>query len=102
MDDNTSFFLRTLADDTPQQHVWRVLNLDTEWGEECRETLGLVRFYGKNGSQYEDSRVVDMINDISPPRANTMDKFLRFLRGVDESFTRDILNGQFAPMPTQG
>ncbi|KAF8557587.1 hypothetical protein OG21DRAFT_1505085 [Imleria badia] len=83
-------------------HIWRVLKLDRKWGEECEETLLLVAFYGKNGSRYEDARVVDMINDMSPPRANTMDKFLLFLRSVDESFTRDALRGQFVPMPTQG
>lgn len=90
-----------MTDGLWQQHVWRVLKLDTKWGEECRETLGLVRFYGKNGSRYEDSRVVDMINDILPPKANTIDKFLRFLRIVDESFARDMFDGQFVQMPTQ-
>ncbi|KAG8214023.1 hypothetical protein J3R82DRAFT_10778 [Butyriboletus roseoflavus] len=48
-----------------KEHVWRVLKLDTKWGKECEETLVLVMFYGKNGSRYEDSRVVDMINDTS-------------------------------------
>lgn len=60
-----------------------------------------VGFYGKNGSRYEDSRVVDMINDTSPPKTNTMDKFLRLLRSVDEAFTQDALSGQFMPMPIQ-
>lgn len=77
-----------------------MLKLDTEWGTRCEETLALIAFYGKNGSRYEDSRVVDMINDTSPPKANTMDKFFHFLHTVDESFTRDMLSGQF--MPTQG
>ncbi|KAH0827958.1 hypothetical protein J3R83DRAFT_3596 [Lanmaoa asiatica] len=97
-----SYVEKLSADGVPQQHIWRVLKLDTKWGEECQETLTLVTFYGRNGSRYEDSRVTDMINDTSPPRVNTMDKFLRFLRGVDENFTQDTLSGHFVPMSTQG
>ncbi|KAG6375451.1 hypothetical protein JVT61DRAFT_3009 [Boletus reticuloceps] len=84
-----------------KHHVWRVLNLDPNWGEECQAVSLLVGFYGDNGSRYEDSRVVDMINDASLPKANTMERFLRLLRHVDEGFTRDAIHGEFEPMSTQ-
>ncbi|KAI9569747.1 hypothetical protein HD554DRAFT_1978936, partial [Boletus coccyginus] len=79
-------------DDAPnsyveKHHVWRVLKLDTVWGEQCEETLTLLAYYGKNGTRYEDSRVLDMINDTSPPKPNAMYKFLCFLRSVEEDFT---------------
>lgn len=95
-------FPRVLADDAPQYHVWSVLKLDRKWGEECQETSALVAFYGKSGSRYEDSRVVDMIDDTSPPKENAMDRFLRVLRSVDDSFTQDSLRRPFVPMVTEG
>lgn len=61
----------------------------------------LVGYYGENGSRYEDSRVVDMINDTLLPKANIMDKFLRLLWSVDDNFTQDTLGGQFMPRPVQ-
>jgi hypothetical protein len=73
-----------------------VLKLKPKWGGECQETSVLVAFYGKNGTRYEDSRVVDMIDDTSLPKANAMDRFLRVLRGVDESFNEDALR-RFVP-----
>ncbi|KAF8134571.1 hypothetical protein EV363DRAFT_1161141 [Boletus edulis] len=84
-----------------KHHVWRVLNLDPNWGEECQAVSLLVGFYGENGSRYEDSRVVDMINDASVPKANAMERFIRLLRHVDEGFTRDAIRGEFEPMSTQ-
>lgn len=75
--------------------MWRVLKLNAAWGEECQETLVLLGYYGKNGSRYEDSRIMEMINDTSPPKAHTMSRFLRFLRSVDESFAQEALSGQF-------
>ena len=89
-----------MADDALQYHVWRVLNLDHKWGEDCQETSVLVAFYGKNGTRYEDPRVVDMIDDTSPPKANTMDRFLRVLRSVDDSFNEDAFRRQAVPMLT--
>lgn len=77
-----------------------MLNVDHQWGEDCREALRLVGFYGENGVRCADSRVIDMINDTSPPEANTMERFLRFLRDVNERFTQDSLTGQLAPMST--
>ena len=92
---------RVLTDDVIQYHVWRVLRVDPQWGEDCQETSLLAGYYGKNGSRYEDSRVVDMINDTSPPRANTVDRFLRFLRHVDHCFTQDAFRGQSVPISRQ-
>lgn len=94
-----TLFLRDLADGVPQHHVWRVLKLDTVWGEECEETLTLLAYYGKNGTRYEDSRVLDMINDTSPPKPNAMYKFLCFLRSVDENFIEEAIREKFVRMP---
>ncbi|KAF8842999.1 hypothetical protein BDN67DRAFT_964880 [Paxillus ammoniavirescens] len=82
------------------EHVWRVLKLDANWGAKCQETLSLVTYYGKNGSRYEDSRVVDMINDTSAPKTKTMERFFRLLRNVDENFNEEALGGQI-PMPSE-
>ncbi|KAF9237522.1 hypothetical protein BU15DRAFT_48632 [Melanogaster broomeanus] len=84
------------------EHVWRVLKLDATWGTECQEILSRVAYYGKNGSRYEDSRVIDMVNDTSPPKAKTMERFSRLLRSVDENFTEEALGGQIPiPMPSE-
>ena len=94
--------IRVLAEDVIQYHVWRALRVDPQWGEDCQETSLLVGYYGKNGSRYEDSRVVDMINDTSQaPRTNTMDRFLRFLRHVDDCFTQDAFRKQSVPISRQ-
>ncbi|KAF9227261.1 hypothetical protein BS17DRAFT_775202 [Gyrodon lividus] len=83
-----------------KEHVWRVLKLDANWGMACQETLSLVAYYGKHGSRYEDSRVVDMINDASAPKPKTMERFSRLLRSVDESFTEEAL-GEKIPIPSE-
>ncbi|KIK97365.1 hypothetical protein PAXRUDRAFT_230135 [Paxillus rubicundulus Ve08.2h10] len=81
-------------------HVWRVFKLDANWGATCQETLSLVTYYGKNGSRYEDSRVVDHINDTSAPTARTLERFFRLLRNVDANYTEEALGGQI-PMPSE-
>ncbi|KIJ67882.1 hypothetical protein HYDPIDRAFT_25345 [Hydnomerulius pinastri MD-312] len=82
-----------------KEHVWRVLKLEPKWGAECQETISLIKFYGKNGSRYEDSRVVDMINDTATPKAKNIERFLRLLRNVDESFTQEAMGARVVPIP---
>lgn len=69
----------------------KALNLDSDWGQRCQDTLALVDFYGINGERYEDPRVIDMINDTGIPKPNIMDKFLRLLKAVDRTFTEEML-----------
>ncbi|KAL4080354.1 hypothetical protein V8B97DRAFT_2020960 [Scleroderma yunnanense] len=72
-------------------HVLRALDLDSDWEQRCREILLLVTYYGNNGTRYEDSRVIDMINDTAVPKPNVMDKFLRLLKTVDRTFAEETL-----------
>lgn len=69
----------------------RILNLNSDWAQRCQDTLALVKFYGIDGTRYEDSRIVDMINSTAVPKPNVMDKFLELLHTVDCTFTEDTL-----------
>lgn len=69
----------------------RILNLNSDWAQQCQDTLALVKFYGIDGTRYEDSRVVNMINSTAVPKPNVMDKFLELLQTVDCTFTEDTL-----------
>jgi len=67
-----------------QEHVWQVLNLESPWGSGLfQETLSLLRLYGPDGQRYEDSRIIDMMNDISTPTGKPYKRFLKLLRQID-------------------
>lgn len=72
-----------------QEHVWKILNLESPGGLDCQETLSLLRLYGLDGQRYEDSRVVDMINDTSNPTGKPYKRFLKLLRQVDLDWLKD-------------
>ena len=58
----------------------------------------LLLWYGKDGTQYEDSHVVDMIEDPAPLQENSMDDLLKLLKFVDCTFTEDMLS-ESPPQP---
>lgn len=49
----------------------------------------MLALYGPNGHHYEDSRVVDMINDTSVPTGKPYKRFLKLLRQIDEDWLND-------------
>ena len=61
----------------------KALGLNSDWNEKCRETLALLSWYGKDRTRYEDSCVVDMIQDTAPLQENSVDALLELLKFVD-------------------
>jgi hypothetical protein len=57
------------------------------------ETLAFLDLYGLQGTRYEDSRVVDMLNDqnsiVGPPRVLLLDQ----LRQLDKDWLHDHQDG---------
>lgn len=80
-----------------QEHVYRALNLSKDWCERHEEMLSLVGFYGKNGTRYEDPHIVSMIDDMSVPKPNVMEKFMRVLNTVHQDFTEEMLGPTALP-----
>ncbi|KAG1898047.1 uncharacterized protein F5891DRAFT_1045759 [Suillus fuscotomentosus] len=68
------------------RHVWRVLNLTPEWGEECRTILTLVGHYGKYGRRYQDPHVMNEIDSTAPPTEKTWKRFIKLLHSVDAQY----------------
>jgi len=71
--------------------VLRALDLDSAWDEECHETLTLLSWYGLDGTRYEDSRVVAMIENNSASEPDSMANLQRLLRFIDTTYTEDRL-----------
>jgi len=71
--------------------VLRALDLDSAWDEECHETLTLLSWYGLDGTQYEDSWVVAMIENNSASELDSMASLQRLLRFIDTMYTEDRL-----------
>lgn len=69
--------------------MWQLLNVESPYGPDCQETLNLLALYGPNGHHYEDSRVVDMMNDTSIPTGKPYKRFLKLLRQIDEDWLKD-------------
>lgn len=72
-----------------REHVLRSLGLDSEWDTRCQETMNLVSYYGKNGTRYQDPRVIDMMNDTAVADLKMIDKFLELLKTVHRTFTTE-------------
>ena len=53
--------------------------------------LTLVSWYGPNGMRYEDSRVLNMMQDTADPQPDTFNKFLNLLKLADSSYSEDVL-----------
>ncbi|KAH7925943.1 hypothetical protein BV22DRAFT_1064026 [Leucogyrophana mollusca] len=77
-----------------KEHVWRVLRLSPQWGAECQETLALVNFYGRNGTRYEDSRIVALMDSTEPPKEKAMKHFVKLLRSIDAGWVQDNTRAQ--------
>ncbi|KAG1802691.1 uncharacterized protein HD556DRAFT_1331718 [Suillus plorans] len=69
-----------------RRHVWRVLNLSLEWGEECRTVLTLVGHYGKYGRRYQDPHVMNEIDSTAAPTEKTWKRFVKLLHSVDAQY----------------
>lgn len=69
-----------------RRHIWRVLNLTPEWGEECRTVLTLVGHYGKYGRRYQDPHVMSEIDSTAAPTEKTWKRFFKLLHSVDAQY----------------
>ena len=63
--------------------------MDSPTGPECEETLVLLALYGPRGSRYEDTRVLDMIEDKFIPREQPYKSFLKLLRTINSDWLKD-------------
>jgi len=75
-----------------RRHVWRVLNLTPEWGDECRTVLTLVSHYGKYGRRYQDPHVINEIDSTAAPTEKTWKRFVKLLQSVDTQYLSSRLN----------
>lgn len=66
-------------------HVMGVFNLPESWADMARETLKLFALYGPGGTEFEDRRIIDMMDEI-PPVTGKMQasQFLGRLRKLHE------------------
>lgn len=65
------------------------MDIEQSWLGDCIETLALLKLYGQDGKRYEDSRVVDLLQNVEsitgPPRAT----LLLILRGANIDWLKD-------------
>ncbi|KAJ8076563.1 hypothetical protein PM082_000986 [Marasmius tenuissimus] len=74
------------------RHILQALmvNDDPKIGDECKETLKLLDFYGPEGTRSQDPRVIqDLRNEETPAsNANLPKRFLKLLRKVDTEWVQ--------------
>lgn len=70
-------------------HILRSLGLDAVWDKRWREISALVSFYGKNGTRYEDSRVVNVLNSTAVAEPNMIERFFGLLKDAHQTFTAE-------------
>ncbi|KAF9653999.1 hypothetical protein BDM02DRAFT_1169608 [Thelephora ganbajun] len=64
-----------------KMHVMGVFNLPESWGDMALETLQLFALYGPEGSEFEDGRIIDMMDETPPITGKIQaSKFLDRLR----------------------
>ena len=64
-----------------QMHVMGVFNLPESWADMAQETLQLFALYGPEGSEFEDRRIIDMMDETPPITGKIQaSKFLGRLR----------------------
>ena len=64
-----------------QMHVMGVFNLPESWADMAQETLQLVTLYGPDGTEFEDRRIIDMMDETPPITGKIQaSKFLDRLR----------------------
>jgi len=62
-------------------HVVGVFNLPESWADTAQETLELLKLYGPEGTEFEDRRIIDMMDEIPPITGKIQaSKFLDRLR----------------------
>ncbi|KZP18694.1 hypothetical protein FIBSPDRAFT_1045998 [Athelia psychrophila] len=71
------------------KHVWRLLKMESPSGQDCQETLSLLQLYGPEGQRYQDSRVMDAIDETEQPRGKPYKRFLKLLRSIDEDWVKE-------------
>lgn len=49
-----------------QMHVMGVFNLPESWADTAHETLQLLALYGPGGAEFEDRRIIDMMDETPP------------------------------------
>lgn len=47
-------------------HVMGVFNLAEAWADMAQEALQLFALYGPGGSEFEDRRIIDMMDEVPP------------------------------------
>lgn len=58
-----------------------VFNLPESWADTAQETLQLFALYGPGGTEFEDRRIIDMMDEIPPVTGKIQaSKFLDRLR----------------------
>lgn len=64
-----------------QMHVMGVFNLPESWADMAQESLQLFALYGPEGSEFEDRRIIDMMDEVPPITGKIQaSKFLERLR----------------------
>lgn len=67
--------------DVKKMHAMGVFNLPESWADTAQETLQLFALYGPGGSEFEDGRIVDMLDEVPPVTSKIQAaKFLDRLR----------------------
>ncbi|KJA29033.1 hypothetical protein HYPSUDRAFT_33540 [Hypholoma sublateritium FD-334 SS-4] len=77
------------------EHIIKALKIDeTNYLENCNKTMDLYLLYGKQGHHHEDTRVIEMMNDNSLPKAgsNLYKRILHLLQDLDKQYGG--VNGQ--------
>ncbi|KAL1670023.1 hypothetical protein EV122DRAFT_224626, partial [Schizophyllum commune] len=70
-------------------HIMEALSIeDPRFPVDCAEVLRLLRLYGPDGKRLQHPKVIEMMNDDSPPEYNAkpMKRFLRLLKEVDQQY----------------
>lgn len=71
-----------------QIHICAALDATESWLHEAVQTLNLLLYYGPEGIHYEDSHVVDMMND-TKPCGSLHSRFFRLLESCHQDWVRD-------------
>ena len=71
-------------------HVMGVFNLPESWADMAQETLELFALYGPGGSEFEDGRIIGMMDEIPPVTGKIQaSKFLDRLRHLHREQSDD-------------
>jgi hypothetical protein len=65
------------------------MGIEEDWFHEGNETLNLLSFYGLDGQTYEDSRIIDLLDDRTTTQVEPRRRLLQQLRQIDMDWKRD-------------